>query len=335
MPSDARLTSALAAMARPIAEFRAIIQSALDQAGTFVADQAADGGARSRRAAVELGRFGAGRIDPTCFAALFPAVRAADPGAVAALDRAITVLRAITARGDEAFVVDLPGGRRLGASIDAALAEFGRAFGAVILAEVVRGGRYQGSAHDRLLDPLEFHAWSKRERRYAPPLIVSLEGADLQAGALGDYADGREKIVLVVRGAAPPAPLARCITAGTLVLQTTDGSGLDRVADHDGPAVAAVMPEGAAVFLHDPAAGREPWQRLTVRTLGEVPRRAVGGSSTWQMAEDRTLLADLARTPFAIPAGAGTAAAPALGAGDAVDRVAAWLLDQSGLQGSR
>ena len=43
---------------------------------------------------------------------------------------------------------------------------------------------------------------------------------------------------------------------------------------------------------------------------------------------------DLARTPFAIPAEHG-AAAPAIGAGEAVDRVAAWLLGQSGLQGSK
>jgi len=202
----------------------------------------------------------------------------------------------------------------------------------VVLAEVVRGGRYRAAEHDRLLDPMEFRAWSKAARRYAPPLIVSLDGADLHAGALSDYADGREKIVLVVRGASAPAPLARCITPGTFVLQTTDGTGLDRVAAFDGPAVAAVMPEGAAVFLHDPAGGREPWQRLTVRTLGEAARRALGGISAWQLTEDRTLLADLGRTPFTIPVSGGTAA-PAVGAEDAVDRIATWLLGQSGLPG--
>ena len=332
MPSDARFTSALAAMARPIAGFRAILQGALTQAESFRAEQAADSSERARRAGSELGRFAAGRIDPAGFAALFPAVHAADPAAIAALDRAVAILRAITAEGDEAFVVEQPRGARLGATIGDALAQFGRAFGAVILTELIRGGRYQPAEHDRLLDPHDFRSWSRAERRYAPPLIVSLDGADLQGGALGDFADGQEKLVLVVRGDAAPAPLARCITPGTLVLQTTDGSGLDRVADADGPAIAAVMPEGAAVFLHDPAGGRESWQRLTVRSLGELPRRAVGGTSTWQMAEDRNLLADLARTPFAIPADHG-AAAPAIGAGDAVDRVAAWLLGQSGLQG--
>ena len=333
MPSDARFTVALAAMARSIADFRSIIQGALAQADTFLVGQAADGNERASRAGVELGNFATGRIDPARFATLFPAVPPIGPAAMAALTRAITSLRAITDRGDEAFLVDLPKGGRLGTKVGDALAEIGRAFGAVILADVVRGGRYQASEHDRLLDPLEFHSWSKAERRYAPPVIVSLDGADLHVGALSDYADGREKIVLVVRGAAAPAPLARCITPGTLVLQTTDGSGLDRAAAFDGPAVVAVMPDGAAVFFHDPAAGRESWQRLTVRTLGEVPKRGIGGMSAWQMTEDRTLLGDLARTPFAIPVSGGPAT-PAVGADDAVERVAAWLLGQSGLPGS-
>ena len=260
---------------------------------------------------------------------MFPAVPPVEPTAVAALTRAIATLRAISDRGDEAFVIDLPKGGRLGTTVGDALAEIGRAFGAVILTDVVRGGRYQASEHDRLLDLLDFHAWGKAERRYAPPLIVSLDGADLHVGALSDYADGREKIVLVVRGAAAPAPLARCITPGTLVMQTTDGSGLDRVAMFDGPAIAAVMPEGAAVFYHDPSAGREPWQRLTVGTLGEAPKRAISGMSVWQMAEDRTLLGDLARAPITSPASGGPSA-PAAGADDAVDRIAAWLLGESG-----
>ena len=332
MPSDARFTGAVTAMARPIAEFRAILQGALAQAEDFLVEQAAGRGERASRAGVELGGFAAGRIDPARFADLFPAVPPVEPAALAATHRAAAALQALRDRGDGAFLVDLPRGGRLGAAVGDALAEIGRGFGAVMLADAVRGGRYRAAEHDRLLDPLEFRAWSKAARRYAPPLIVSLDGADLHAGALGDYADGREKIVLVVRGAAAPAPLARCITPGTLVLQTTDGTGLDRVAAFDGPAVAAVMPEGSAVFLHDPSAGREPWQRLTIRALGELPRHAIGGTSTWQMGEDRTMLADLARTPFAIPVSGGPAA-PAMGADDAVDRIAAWLINQTGLPG--
>jgi hypothetical protein len=332
MPSDARYTQAVAAMARPIAEFRAVLLGALTQAEGFLVEQAAGKPQRAARAGVELGAFAAGRIDAARFAELFPSFPPVGAAAIAAMHRAVATLQSIRDRGDSAFLLDLPRGGRLGAAVGDALAEIGRGFGAVILADVVRGGRYQPGEHDRLLDPLEFRAWSKAARRYAPPVIVSLDGADLHVGALSDFADGRQKIVLVVRGAAAPAPLARCVTPGTLVLQTTDGSGLDRVADFDGPAVAALMPEGSAVFLHDPAAGREAWQRLTVRTLGELPRHAIGGTSTWQMGEDRTLLGDLGKTPFTIPVSGGTAA-PALGADDAVDRIAAWLLTQSGLPG--
>ena len=325
MPSDPRLASVLAAMARPIAEFRALIHDALGQAESFVVADAADPVTRAHRAGAELGPFAAGRIDAGRFAALFPAVPSVGPGALDALAHAIVTLGALIDRGDSAFVVDLPGWGRLGPAVDRALAELGRAFGAVMLSEAVRGGRYDRAAHDPLLDPIGFHSWSKAARRFAPPLIVTLEGSDLHPGALTEYADGREKIVLVVRGAAAPAPLARCVTPGTLVLQTNDGTGLDRVADFNGPAIAAVMPEGSAVFLHDPLAGREPWQRLTVRTIGEVPKRALGGMSAWQMTEDRTLLGDLARTPFAIPTTGGPPV-QALGADDAMDRVAAWLL---------
>lgn len=330
MPSDPRFSQALAAMAQPIAEFRSIVEGAIAQAEAFRAEQAAGAAERAARAAAGLGRFAGGRIDPARYAELFPAVRPVSPVALAALDRATATLKSVAEKGDGAFVVDLPRGGRLGAAVGDALAELGRAFGAVILTDVIRGGRYQPEAHDRLLEPLDFHAWTKAERRYAPPLIVALDGADLHVGALSDYADGREKIVLVVRGTAAPAPLARSVTPGTLVLQTTDGSGLDRVATFDGPAVAAVMPEGAAVFLHDPAAGRESWQRLTLKAPGAVPKQAIGGASVWQMTEDRNLLTEIARTPFAIPTGAG-AAAPAAGAADAVDRIASWLLGQSGL----
>jgi hypothetical protein len=333
MPSETAFTAAVTAMAQPIADFRSIVDGALAQAEAFLVEQGADADQRARRAGIELGGFAAGRINAARFAELFPSVPPVDSAAVAALHRAIATLQGLRGQGDQAFFVDLPKGGRLGVAVGDALAELGRAFGAVILSEVVRGGRYRPEEHDALLDPVEFRAWSKAARRYAPPLIVSLDGADLHAGALSDFADGREKIVLVVRGPVAPAPLARCITPGTLVLQTVDGTGLDRVASFDGPAVAAVMPEGAAVFLHDPTAGREPWQRLTVRTLGDEPRAALGGTSAWQMGEERTLLADLGRTPFTIPVSGGTPS-PAVGAEDAVDRIASWLLGQSGLPGS-
>lgn len=333
MQSETRIAPALEALAQPVAEFRAAVQGALTQAEVFLAAQSEDPATRAARAAAELGRFGAGRIDSAAFATLFPTAPPIASAARRALERAIETLRAVNAKGPELFVTEVTAGRRLGATVDAALAEAGRAFGAIVLADLVRGGRYRAAEHDSLLEAFEFRAWNKAERRFAPPLVVVLDGADLHAGALLDFADGREKILLVVHGACAPAPLARCITPGTLVMQTTDGSGLDRVAAFDGPAIAALMPAGAAVFLHDPAAGNEPWQRLDLRHLPEPPKKPVSGHSAWQMSEDLKMLADLARTPFAIPTAGGASGTPALGATEAVDRLASWLVSQTGLGG--
>jgi len=332
MPSDPRVAQALKALAQPIAEFRAAVQGALAQADAFLAAQTADSSAQAARASAELGLFATSHIDAAKFAAMFPAVAKADKTSQAALEKAAKILRRVSGQGDEMSVALVTDGVKLGATIDAALGRVGQAFGAIIITELVRGGRYRAAEHERLLDPVEFRAWNKAERRFAPPLVVEVDGADLHAGALLDFADGREKIVLVVRGDAPPAALVRCITPGTFVLQTVDGTGLDRLAGYDGPAIAAILPEGAASFMHDPNAGKEPWQRLTVPFLPTAPFKAVGGFSAWQMEQDVKMLADLARTPFAVPGAAGKGA-PAIGAGEAVDRLASWLLNTSGLAG--
>jgi len=333
MPSDPRVAQALAALAQPIAEFRAAVQAALAQADAFLAAQTANPAAQSARAAVELGAFARTHIDPAKFAAMFPSVATADKASQAALEKAAKILRRVAAQGDEMALTLVTDGVKLGATIDAALAGAGQAFGAIIITELVRGGRYKAAEHERLLDPAEFRAWNNSERRFAPPLVVEVNGADLHAGALLDFADGREKIVLVVHGDAPPAALVRCITPGTFVLQTVDGTGLDKLAGYEGPAIAALLPQGAATFMHDPTIGKETWQRLTVPFLPAGPFKAVGGFSAWQMEQDVKMLADLARTPFVVPATPGAKAAPAIGADQAVDRIASWLLGTSGLAG--
>ena len=331
MPSDPRVAMALAALKQPTAEFRSAVQGALVQAESLLGGQSSTAEARGQRAARELGYFGAGHVSPERFAALFSRVPALDAASRAALERAASILRDVANQGDSVFVAEVKPGRPLGATIDEALALAGRAFGSIIISELVRGGRYVPAEHDRLLDGTEFRAWNKAERRFAPPLVIEVNGADLHAGALLDFADGREKLVLVVRGDAPPAALVRCITPGTFVLQTVDGTGLEALAGFEGPAIAAVVPRGAAEFLHDPRKGTEPWQRLTVMPLPEAPKKAIGGASAWQMGEDLKMLKDLARTPFAVPGVQGQKAMPAMGAGDAVDRLASWLVDSAGL----
>ena len=326
MPSDdPRIQVALEVLAGPIAEFRTAIAGALAQAEAVQADVTAEPDARAARARAELGVFADGRIDPRAFASRFARVRPAGAPARDALGRAVALLRAELARGEERFVLEVPAGGNLAAAIGNALEEVGRAFGGIQLAELVRSGRYEAQGPDPLLSAGDFRRWTRAERRFAPPLVVSVDGADLHAAPLADYCDGRVKLLLVVRGPSAPAPLVRLITPGTLVLQTVDRAGLDHFAEFRGPAVAALVPDGAARFLHDPAGGKESWQRLSVLELPEPPRRALGGISAWQMTEDLQQLAALARTPFSIPA-PGTAASPALGESEAVDRLTSWLL---------
>ncbi len=335
MPSDdPRVRLAFEALARPITEFRAAIADALARAETTLAEASDDPGTRAARAAAGLGRFAEGRIVPGAFAALAAPPPLADPAARAALERAISVLRNLTDRGDALFLADVPSGDSLGEVVGRALAQAGRAFGAMVLAEAVRGERYRPVEHDRLLEVLPSRHWSRAERRFAPPLVATVDGTDLHASALADFCDGRERLVLVVRGRCAPAALARLITPGTLVLQTVDGAGLDRVAAYDGPSVAALVPESAARFLHDPARGRESWQRLTIAHLPEPSRSSIGGQSVWQMAEDLRQLIALAQTPFVIPSAGAGASAPALGESEAVDRLAAWLLGRAETPGN-
>lgn len=328
MPSDPSLALVLAALARPIAEFHALVGDAITQGEAVLAAQRADEQVRAEAASASLGQFAEARMDASRFAALFPALPTLAPDAVAALGHALTVLHAVQALGDQFFVVEVAAGGRFGAALERAFEAIGETLGAVLLEEQIRTGRHDAN-HERLLRTQYFRTWSRAERRVSPPLVVVVNGADVQPGALLDYTDGREKIVLVIRGESPPAPLARCISPGTFVLQSADASGFERLAEYDGPAVGALVPEGAALFMHDPAGGREPWQRLTVHHLPSAPKRAVGGQSTWQMTQDLRVLADLATTPFAVPAPAGHGAAHAVGAEDAATRIAAWLVAQS------
>jgi hypothetical protein len=331
MPSDPRVALALRALQQSTAEFRSAVQAALTQVESLLAAQTASPDARAEQARRELGLFGAGRVKADTFAGFFHRITPLDETSKKALEHAAGHLREVSALGDSVFTAEVTPGRGLGATIDAALSVAGRAFGAIIIAELVRGGRYNPAVHDSLWSTAEFRAWNRAERRFAPPLVVEVSGADLHAGALLDFADGREKLVLVVGGEMAPAALVRCITPGTFVMQTVEGHGLDRMAAFEGPAIAALVPEGAAVFTHDPAKGPEPWQRITLHHLPKAPAKAVGGASLWQMDQDLKVLADLARTPFAVPGPQGGPPAPALGAGDAVDRLAGWLLDTSGL----
>lgn len=275
----------------------------------------------------ELGPFAAGRLDAGRLAEALPAHAPLSPAAAEALRQAHDVLRAQAARAATLSRIDLPSGGRLGAAVDDALAEIGRAFSAARTAMRMR--RAPDATDLDVAGPFPYRRWSAAERRIAPPLVVALDGADLAAGEIASVLDGAQKLVLLVRGESTSAPLVRLVTPRTFVVQTATGAALDRLAAYDGPGIAALLPETAAEFVHDPARGLD-----VTRLPAEAPRRAVGGVSAEQQAEElrqlRALAAETERERSAAQAGTGAASASAPAAAGAappdVDRVAAWLL---------
>jgi hypothetical protein len=325
MPSDSldRVRVALDAMARPRATYRSAIVAAHGRAKAILAE-----GGGAERAKLELGQFGGGRIDPARFAALAAPKSALDYANRTRVEAAANLLRAFAA-DDSAFVVDVPRGGRLRFAVANALAELGCAFGAAAIIELARAGRFDPAFHIDLVDALDFGLWGKAERSVAPPLVVRVNGEDLRAGVLGDFLDGGVHIALVVEGECAPAPLIRLITPGTFVLQTADMTGIDLFAKFDGPAVMATVPSTCACFVHDPNGGKAVWQRLRVwNRPASPPRRALGGSSGRQQAEELLQLDALAERPSLD--GAPVESLVPIGSGDPTERLASWLLDAAG-----
>ena len=322
MPSDERTTLALRALARPRAAYRGAVVALMERARGYLAI-----GGGAGRARVELGQFAAGHVDPERFAKLFQRGGDLDANAERGIRRALEVLREIADADESIHLADVPADGRMTRIVTAKLARLGRAFGAARVIELARAGTYRRGQHDAWLEEFPFDEWNRTERRLAPPLVVTVDGADLRVGALAEYADGAQKIFIVVRGACAPAPLERLITPGTFVMQTADAAQLERAAAYDGPAVAALVSSAAAAFVHDPAGGEAPWQRLTVASVpGSAPAHALGSLSAWEQGEELKQLLALSRRPPEVAAsgnGAGTF--------DPVEQLAAWLLERANL----
>jgi hypothetical protein len=262
----------------------------------------------------------------------------------------------MSARREDLFLIVVERGDDLRAAVGRGLAEIGKAFAVTRIVELVAQGEYRASEHAALLDGHPFENWSRAEREVERPLIVSVAGSDLRVGGLADFFDRSFKLVLVVHGEAPPAPLVRLITPGVLAMQTTDPLELEWIARHDGPGVVALVPETAAQFRHDPAGGPTLAARMVVTQLPDKKPYRLGHSSAFQQRQDLEQLEALAAAPdistgtteaaptieareaerpgvesaIEIPAAEGPAfAAPT----DAVDKLSAWLLEHADLTG--
>lgn len=328
MPSDDRSARALIALKRSRDVFHSAVVAAIDEVTAFLAEQRAPAGQRSAQEAVRLGAFGADRLDIERFSQIVGAADTLDPARLDALEHALRVLRGFAAQGDDLYRVSVRRGADLRDTVRDALAARGRAFNTAHHIELLRTGR-AGERVELEYGTLDYRHWTRAERLLAPPLVVEVNGSDLNVAGLAEYMDGAQKIVLVVDGAPAPAPLVRLLAPRTFVMQTTDVAALTRVAEFDGPAIAAVMPEGCAVFAHDPARGASLAQRLRVESVPQPTARAAAGGSARRQAEELAWLTELAHLgTLAEPAAPAADAAPAV---TPADQLAAWLLRQTDL----
>ncbi|MFQ5746612.1 MAG: hypothetical protein ACE5HF_05265 [Gemmatimonadota bacterium] len=298
----------------------------------------AGAGDEAARAASELGRFAAPRIDVERFSALLDREEGFAPDEASRVARARDTLEALIRRGDDLYRAAVePGGDLAGAAVRA-LTEAGRAFGAARVVELTRSGRFEADGDEAWLEGLPPAAWTRRERELAPPLVLRVAGADLAPAGLAPLLDGGQKIVLVVEGEAPPAALAALVTPGVFVAQVSDPEELGSLADAAAPGVAAIVPAEAALFTHRPAPGAgDPAAlgTLTVERMPEAaPRRPIGGQSAFRQAEDLRRLEALARLAAFEASGAGVNGAGTPAGPDAdsrADLLAAWILRQADL----
>lgn len=325
---DARI---LESLARPVEIFESALAATAEQVRVAVDGHQASENGQTRDA--EFGAFASGRMDTERFASLLVQSDELDDSTVARIRHAHATLTELIEQGNALFRADVAPGASVRDTVAHALAEIGRAYGAARTVDLARSGRFQSGEHDALLRSFGFEHWSRNERESAPPLVVHVRGADLRAGGLLEFLDGVCKLVLVVRDKSPAAPLAPLVRPGTLVVQavvqTNDESELARFAAWEGPAVIALMPEGAARFVHDPNGGAQPWERLTIDFLPGPPRTAIGGYSAAQQQGDLDQLEALAGKP---PAPVAAPVAVAEAAAEPADKLAAWLLDQADLE---
>lgn len=334
--------------------FHAALVSAEDQIRGYLVVHRARTDDRAQLASLELGQFAGGRLDSGRFAAMVTGAPTLAADAEAVIERCAAVLASLLARGESLHTCIVPPGGDIHAAVDAAFADAGRAFGAAQVFRAVRAGTYNASQHEALLVAHPFSRWTRAERANAPPLVVHVNGADLRAGELAEYVDGRMKMVLLIAGDCTLAPLARLMTPGAFVQQTDDVHAFAAFAEFDGAAVAAVVPAASALFINDPAEEDRGGTRLTVSRIPNAPSRTIGTWSVWQQGEELALLASLARSeqPRASEQGKTEADATSSEAVGAVVMVSAtaptapaaddertlahftgWILSQSGLGG--
>jgi hypothetical protein len=325
MPFDEQVSSALSAVRPQLDVFRFAVSSTLERAKAMLTAHSGPS-----HAGAALGNFATGRIDPDRFAMISAGSAPLDSIGRTVVERAILLLEPQLAGGDGEFVVDVKSGTSPGNAIRARLTKLGSVFAAATLIELVRRRVYDPTQRVLSFGGHPFDRWNAGERKIAPPLVIRLEGADLDPFEIAPFLDGCVRLVFKVDGQCAPAPLARLISPGVFVAQTSDTEVLAKLTELDAPAIVAVMSGNEARFVHDPRGGTAPWQRLQVSNIpSSIPRKPIGNRSAWQLREDLAHLEALAKQPLPLAPLIDETAVPAGNSGDPAERLAAWLLDQS------
>ena len=281
-------------------------------------------GESSEDQTVALGNFAAGHVDVDRFSSFTRREARVDREAETPIRAAQGVLNKLLKQGDDLFVLKITEGANLGSCVAHRLAVIGLAFAAAHVTDLAKRGQYRDEEHQLLLDGLAWPDWSQAERALAPGLVIELSGEDFVPAQVAPYLDAGMKIIFVVDGDAPAAAMSRLVTPGVYVQQTGAETPLEAFSAFNGTAAAALLPNGAVEFVHDPDAGETTYERFTTLEFPrEVRKRAIGGISAAQQAEDMALLKALA----VVPTLSGEAAS------DPAGKLSAWLLSQTNLVG--
>jgi len=318
MPSEDRKRTALDAIRPRIERFQAAVAKTTEEVRGLLAGS---GDVASDQTA-SLGYFARGRVNVDRFSTFTPKSARISEAAETPTRAAQEVLKAVLALGDDLFVLPVETGQDLGVQIAERLAQIGRAFAAAHVVELAERGQYRDAEHSNLLTSYPFVQWSRSERALAPGLVIELPGSAFTASSVVPFLDGAMKIVFVVDGDASAAALSRVISPGVFVQQETGDAPLEAFTAFKGMAVAALMPDDAVSFVHQPEAGETTYERFVSLTFPkEVRKRAIGGISAAQQAEDYALLETLS----VVPTPTGEAAS------DPAGKLSAWLLSQADL----
>jgi len=320
MPFEERNACALDAVRPRIEQFHSALVVTAEHIGSLLASS----GSTKEDQDEALGFFAKGKMDMDRFASFAPKGKSLEKDAEAPVHAALEVIKALAAEGDELFIIKTEPGKGLGHQLSVRLASIGRAFAAARIVELAKNGAYKEDKHAASLERFPYAQWNSTERALTPALVIEVSGEDFKPSAIVPLLDTNMKIVFNVTGDAPAAALSRVISPRVFVQQETSDGNLAAFKAFDGIAVAAFLPDTAVCFVHDPSAGATTYERIvSIVFPNEVRKRAIGGISPAQQAEDYTLLESLSVPPEI----AGDATS------DPAGKLSAWLLSQTDLSG--